>query len=136
MIIAGECLCGKVSYKVTGNLIESSHCHCSMCRRQHGTAFATYAEVIPEQFKWTSGEEHIKIYETSHGGGWCFCNACGSTLAGTENGVVTSVTLGTVIGNPGISPSYHIFVSSKASWYHISDSLPQFDKRKKNGNST
>ena len=102
--------------------------HCSMCRRQHGAAFSTYADFNPDEFNWISGEGHVKIYETSSGAGWCFCSECGSSLAGTENGRVTAVTLGTVEGDPGIKPESHIFVDSKASWHEISDDLPQFEQ--------
>ena len=62
-------------------LLYADHCHCSMCRRQHGTAFSTYAEFSSENFRWASGEDHVKVYEISKGAGWCFCIECGSSLA-------------------------------------------------------
>ncbi len=129
MAIKGRCLCGKVRYEVTGPLFDADHCHCSMCRRQHGAAFATYAGFNPGDFIWIAGEDLIKVYETSLGGGWCFCSECGSTLAGTDKGKITTVTLGTVEGDPGIKPESHIFVGSKAQWHEINDDLPQFEER-------
>lgn len=129
MAIEGGCLCGKVRYEVAGTLFNADHCHCSMCRRQHGAAFATYAEFSPGDFEWTAGEDHVKIYETKGGGGWCFCSECGSSLAGTENGRITTITLGTVDGDPGIEPALHIFVGSRARWHQITDDLPQFEER-------
>ena len=129
MAINGGCLCGLVRYRINGELNDADHCHCSMCRRQHGAAFATYANVGPGQFEWVSGRELTKLFETPGGDGWCFCSECGSTLAGTEKGEVTSITLGSVEGDPGIRPSAHIFVGSKADWDEITDDLPQFDER-------
>ncbi|NRA14558.1 MAG: GFA family protein [Oceanospirillaceae bacterium] len=129
MAITGGCLCGKVRYEITGTLLGADHCHCSMCRRQHGAAFSTYAGFDPGDFFWISGEELVKVYEKTPAGGWCFCSDCGSTLAGTEKGKITSVTLGTVEGDPGIKPESHIFVGSKAHWYDISDDLPKFEER-------
>jgi hypothetical protein len=99
-----------------------------MCRRQHGAAFSTYAEFNPDDFSWVSGEDLVKVYETIPGGGWCFCSVCGSSLAGTEEGKVTMVTLGTVEGDPGVRPDSHVFVGSKASWHKITDELPRFDE--------
>jgi hypothetical protein len=29
---------------------------------------------------------------------------------------------------PGIQPTKHIFVGSRASWFEITDDLPQFDE--------
>ncbi|MEE9447094.1 MAG: GFA family protein, partial [Arenicellales bacterium] len=98
MSIVGGCLCGRVRYEITGKLTHADHCHCSMCRRQHGAAFATYASFNVGDFKWTSGETHVKTYETAEGG-WCFCKVCGASLAGTEHGKVTSIALGTVEGD-------------------------------------
>ena len=85
-----------------------------MCSRQHSTAFSTYAEFSYENFRWASGEDHVKVYETSKGAGWCFCIECGSSLAGTENGRITAVTLGTVEEDPGMKPELYIFVGSMA----------------------
>ncbi|MEM8857222.1 MAG: GFA family protein [Chloroflexota bacterium] len=129
MTINGKCLCDQVQYEITGRLFSIDHCHCSMCRRQHGAAFATYADFDPANFRWVAGENLIKIYEPSAGGGWCFCVECGSTLAGTDQGKITSITLGTVEGDPGVRPEFHIFVGSKAAWYEIGDDLPQFEER-------
>jgi len=129
LAITGSCLCNKVRYEITSPLFSADHCHCSMCRRQHGAAFATYVDFNPNDFYWISGEALVKIYETPEGAGWCFCSECGSSLAGTDNGKITSIALGTVEGDPDIRPASHIFVGSKAPWYEISDDLPQFDER-------
>jgi len=34
--------------------------------------------------------------------------------------------MGTLDDDPGIKPSAHIYVGSKAPWYEITDTLPQF----------
>ena len=128
MTIKGSCLCGRVRYEINGELFHVTHCHCSMCRRQHGAAFATYAQFRPDEFKWTAGEDLVKVYETPDKAGWCFCRECGSSLAGTDRGEITSVTLGSVEGDPGVKPQAHIFAGSKACWYEISDDLAQFDE--------
>ena len=127
--ITGCCLCGVVTYRVYAALGAADHCHCSMCRRQHGAAFATYADCAPSDFAWTSGEEAVQVYEVAGGGGWAFCRHCGSTLAGTDGGRITSVTLGTVEGDPRVRAASHIFVDSKAPWFEIDDTLPQHAAR-------
>lgn len=128
-VITGSCLCGEVRYEISGQLQHADHCHCSQCRRQHGAAFATYADFSQADFRWVSGEQQTTVYSNDAAAGWCFCQRCGSTLGGTENGVLTSVTLGTVTSDAGITASAHIFVGSKADWYVIEDSLPQFKER-------
>jgi hypothetical protein len=43
-------------------------------------------------------------------------------------GAYVHVTLGTLVDDPGIRPSRHIFVGSKAPWFTITDDLPQFQE--------
>jgi hypothetical protein len=58
----------------------------------------------------------------------CFCSNCGSQLfiRRLDKPEVTVVTLGTLDGDPHARPERHVFVASKAPWYEIADSLPQF----------
>ena len=128
MSIAGACLCGAVRYEINGRLLDAGNCHCSMCRKGHGAAFATYASVDPGEFRWSCGEELVSHYESSPGSSRMFCSVCGSTLGATENGQIDSVTLGTVERDSGTRPRSHIFVGSKAPWHDITDSLPQFEE--------
>ena len=100
-----------------------------MCRKQHGAAFATYADIKPGSLSWLAGEALVKTYEGPSGGGWCFCSICGSTIAGTEKGTVTSITPATLDDEASVSPACHIYTGSKANWYNIDDDLPQYPER-------
>jgi hypothetical protein len=84
--------------------------------------------VVPEQFRWTSGAEFVAEYESSPERSRCFCIRCGSALVSTLCGNVMEVALGTADGDPGVRAGEHIFVGSKAAWYEIADTLPQFDQ--------
>ena len=128
MATRSSCLCGTVSYEITGSLKAVGHCHCSKCRKSHGAAFATWATINPDQFRWTSGAEFVQGYSSSSGRERCFCSKCGSSLVAAHSGKVTEVVLGTVDGDPGVRPGEHIFVRSKAPWYEITDTLPQFEE--------
>lgn len=125
--IIGGCLCGAVRYEIIGALGVTGHCHCSTCQRSHGAAFATWAGVEPDQFRWTSGAEQVEGFESSPGRKRCFCRRCGSPLVLAESDGVREVVLGTVEGDPGVRPVAHIFVGSKALWHEIADDLPQFE---------
>lgn len=123
----GGCLCGGIRYEIDGPLFEVGNCHCSMCRRFHGAAFGTYGKVGAEHFRWLSGQELLKTYETSPGIGWAFCRVCGSSLGVPTRGKLSDLTLGTLDADPGVRPAEHTFVGSKAPWYDITDALPQHD---------
>ncbi len=128
MAISGSCLCGAVSYQITGSFKLIGNCHCSMCRKSHGAAFVTWGIIDPDQFMWTSGEEFVQAYESSPGRQKCFCKQCGSPLVGMHSGRVGEVVVGTLDCDPGTRPREHIFVGSKAPWYEIADAIPQFEE--------
>lgn len=57
------------------------------------------------------------------------CKQCGSLLYSlVKKGTVAHVTLGTLVHTPTIRPAAHIFVGSKAPWFTITDTLPQFEE--------
>ena len=125
MTVTGSCLCGSVTYEITGSFGPAGHCHCSVCRKSHGAAFVTWAFVDPDQFRWTSGTEMVDGYKSSPERERHFCKKCGSSLVASHRGLVTEVALGTVNGDPGVRPEAHIFVGSKAPWHEITDTLEQ-----------
>ncbi len=55
------------------------------------------------------------------------CKLCGSLLfAVVRDGAYAHVAMGTLVDDPTIRPSAHIFVGSKAPWFTITDHLPQY----------
>ena len=123
----GACLCGEIQYRVDGEIVEFSHCHCRMCRQIHGAAFGTYAGVRASDFQWLSGASKVKTYDSSQGVRRTFCADCGSTLQAlfdTEPEAIY-LTMGTVRGNPEHPEPFHMFVDSKAPWYTITDHFAQ-----------
>src|SRR5262245_9397533 len=74
----GSCLCGIVRYEVAGPFNMMLHCHCSMCRKHHGTAFATFVAAPLMGFRWLSGEHNLGEYHSSEKGVRQFCRTCGA----------------------------------------------------------
>ena len=74
--LRGSCLCGDVVWETTGPLEFMTHCHCSRCRKAHGSAFATFAMCQPGEVRLLRGSERIVRYESSPG---LFRRFCGSS---------------------------------------------------------
>lgn len=126
---SGQCLCGAVKYEVDGPFASMTHCHCSMCRKHHGAPFATYVSAPLAGFRWVSGQDSINKYTTESGGVRSFCSTCGSvTPIFMEGHGIVLIPAGNLDGELGIKPERHIFTGSKAPWYEIRDSLPQFEE--------
>ena len=130
-MLRGSCLCGSVRYEIRGAVGRASHCHCSMCRKAHGAAFATYGRVERSDFVLVSGAGEIASYSSSPGVARTFCKRCGSNLQFISDRRPTtfSLALGTLDVDPKVQASLHIFVDSKAPWFQITDDLPQHAER-------
>jgi len=127
-MIHGGCLCGGVRYEISGELLEMCFCHCQMCRRVHGAPFGSYVAIHPRQHRYTRGEELIAEYQSSADAVRTFCRRCGSNLVFQNRRTPDEiwVAAGTLDGDPGIRPTSHIFVDSKAPWFAITDDLKQY----------
>jgi hypothetical protein len=128
-VIRGSCLCGGIAWEIEGLLELMGHCHCSMCRKAHGSAFETGASTSAEKFRWVRGEELIRLYESHPGSHRGFCSRCGSVVPGVSvsNEERVFISVGCLDDDPGTRPVAHIFVASKAPWQEITDELPRFD---------
>jgi hypothetical protein len=129
--VTGGCLCGRIRFRIDGPFGLTANCHCSMCRKAQGCAFATNAPVAREHFHLLQGGEFITEYESSKSKWRCFCRICGSPIyshRAADPGVVR-VRFGTLDGDPGVRATIHYAVESKAPWFEITDSLPQIPER-------
>jgi hypothetical protein len=122
------CLCGAVKYAVADEFVYAANCHCSNCRRTTGSAFKTFAGIERDKLKVTKGQDHLIMIFGDENGNNTHCKTCGSLLYSlVRDGAFVHVAMGTLVDEPAIRPTKHIFVGSKAAWFTITDDLPQFD---------
>ena len=127
-MLSGSCLCGDIAFEIEGTVDMVGHCHCSMCRKFHGSAFATFGTAAPEHFRWVRGAERISTYQSSAEGYRPFCPRCGSAVPGAgEDMPFALVPMGNVGDDPGTRPRLHFFTGSMAPWHTIVDDLPQHE---------
>ncbi len=127
----GSCFCNKVSYEITGNLGIFQYCHCSRCRKFTGSAFASNILVLPNDFRWLSGEEFVGRYEPGDAKYFatCFCKICGSSLPWLgKTGSAVIVPAGTLDEDVAIKPMQNVFCDSKAQWYVEPNILPHYEE--------
>ncbi|MDH3589509.1 MAG: GFA family protein [Gammaproteobacteria bacterium] len=127
----GSCLCGAVRYEIDEFMPGIAHCHCSMCRKFHGAAFATIGTVAGSKFRWLAGEDELKDYIAKNGTTRSFCRHCGSSIRfasprAPEDEI--EIALGTLDSDLPLKPSAHIFVGSAANWTVLQDDLPQYEE--------
>lgn len=88
--IAGGCLCGIVRYRLT-NTPRVHYCHCDMCRRATGSAFAVLAWTPVDALFWTSGRPKYRRSSPLAERG--FCENCGTPLTLTYHANQGELTL-------------------------------------------
>lgn len=124
----GSCLCGAIQFQTKNIEEQMAHCHCNMCRKFHGAAFATYGESKQSDFRWLKGENHLKSFRADNGTTRQFCEICGSSLTFSSDNYdadVVEFALGALDDPIEQKPDIHIYTNYKASWYSIEDRLPQ-----------
>ncbi|MDO6428868.1 GFA family protein [Thalassotalea sp. 1_MG-2023] len=125
-----SCLCGKIAFRVQEFMSAVAHCHCTMCRKFHGAAFSTFAEVSLKHISFTRGEALLQSYVADNNSVRKFCKCCGSSLifesAFNRSDNTIEVALAAFDHIEAIKPNAHIYVANKAPWFEITDNIPQF----------
>ena len=123
----GSCLCGAVSFEVSGELPAPDACHCSNCRKHSGHYFA--ASDVPRSALSLHGEENVRWYASSAKVRRGFCATCGSTLffdpLDREKHDWIAIAMGAFDTPTHTRLKMHIFVADKGDYYEIADGLPQ-----------
>ncbi|MXS85684.1 GFA family protein [Nitrosomonas sp. HPC101] len=113
----GSCLCGVVTFEVSGTVPKLYQCHCSLCRKQSGSTSNTATIVQTENFRWLSGESLISSYRKPTGFRSDFCSVCGSTLPNPlRNTPYYWVPAGAFDDQASLEVTVHLHLASKAPW--------------------
>jgi hypothetical protein len=124
----GSCLCGGVSFVMSGPPLRCWNCHCGRCRKARSAAHASNLFSTAEGLRFTRGEDLLDSFKVPDAQRFTqiFCRVCGSIMprADRDRGI-SIIPMGALDDHPGMAPQAHIFVGSKAPWYEITDALPQ-----------
>lgn len=129
----GRCLCGAVTYEVTGDLIATAICHCNHCQAQSGGAFSVNLVVHESQLAIQGelrtyedrGENDDDVYVRRR-----FCPTCGSPIVSElakTNGVVT-VKAGTLDDRSAVSPNVEVWCVDKQPWVSLPGMAVSLDR--------
>lgn len=130
-MLTGRCACKEVSFCVEDEFVAAYNCHCSNCRALTGSAFLPWGEIEPSKLSFTSGMDSLLVGGDEEASGVTRCRKCWSLLHWTvhhHERVWLRVPYGTLNEAPTLTPTAHMFVGSKATWYEIRDDLPQHDR--------
>jgi hypothetical protein len=115
--IQGSCLCGAVMFEIHGPFPAMYQCHCSLCRKQGGSASNTGLIVAADKFHWTAGEPLVTQWQKPSGFRSHFCSRCGSPVPNPlrDTGFIW-VPSGLLDNGEALEIAAQLYVGSRASW--------------------
>ena len=124
----GGCLCGTVRYRVSGDPVAATLCHCGSCRRASGGTNVAWAVFDKDQFEWLSGKP--ADFSSSPGIHWLFCGGCGSLLGyrRASRPEHVDITTGTLDDPDRFPPGVEIWLEQKIGWETLH---PELEKRQR-----
>jgi hypothetical protein len=122
----GGCLCGNIRYRLTAEP-RVHYCHCDMCRRATGSAFAVFGWVSAASLSWLTEEPADRRSSPIARRGFCRC--CGSplTLSYDANPDEIALHVGTFDDPSEIEPRYNYASSQRLAWVCCGIDLPHHD---------
>jgi hypothetical protein len=126
--LLGKCECGHVRYRVADAFLYAANCHCSRCRAATGSAFKAFAGIERSKLEIEEDGSNLLVHGSEELND-TRCGTCGSLLFSVvRNGEYVHVAMGSLVDEPSVRPTEHIFVGSKAPWFEITDALPQHEE--------
>ena len=124
MTQTGRCLCGQITYEITGDLIATAVCHCDHCQRQGGSAFSVNLIVHESQLTVVGdlstfedrGENNDAVYVYRR-----FCGQCGSPIysALVSPAGILAVKAGTLDDRSDVTPNVEAWCEHKQPWVQL-----------------
>lgn len=118
----GSCMCGAVTYTISGNIRSIVACHCTQCRKTSGHYVA--ATQVHRDNIDVQGESSLSWYQSSASAERAFCRICGSQLFWSEfNSTNISVMAGTLDGPTGLRMDRQICTETKGDYYTLPNAM-------------
>jgi hypothetical protein len=120
----GRCLCGAVTYELSGEPIVTAVCHCDHCQRQGGSAFSVNLVAHQSQLNVTGD---MKTYEErgEHGDDVYvrrrFCGNCGSPIVSeiVKTDGMIAIKAGTLIDKSRVAPTVEAWCVDRQPWVSL-----------------
>jgi len=123
--IKGGCSCGHIRYEMDATPLIVHCCHCSLCQRQTGTAFALNALIEAERVTLLQGEVEYTTLDSPSDKGQrvsrcpkCHIAVWSEYLMATDGrpNFVYFMRVGALDHSENLPPDVHIHTASKQPW--------------------
>jgi hypothetical protein len=131
--IEGGCLCRAVRYRVTGESLARTLCHCRTCRLAAGAPSVAWVVFRSRDFAFIT--EVPKSFHSSPGVVRTFCAKCGTPLTYQRTGQADTIDVTTVTLDAAddFAPTKEIWTEHKLAWERLNETLPHYPRSSVDG---
>jgi hypothetical protein len=117
-----------VAFEIDGTVIDLLYCHCSLCRKAHGSAPSAWqGESLGVSLGQRREADSVLPIIARSTRRVLFCLRLEPAHQVRRKASHPGLALGVLDDDPMNRPICHVFVGSKAPWHEITDALPQFE---------
>lgn len=130
LLSKGSCLCGNVTFSITGEPLRMAQCHCIDCKKASGTGHMSLAFFKEEQ---VSIEGELRHFESKADSGnintRSFCPECGSRLFSSNSARpgMMAVTAGSVDDSEWFKAQAVVYCKDQPAWDSSAQDVPRFE---------
>lgn len=124
--VEGGCLCRAIRYRVTGEPLARSLCHCRSCRLGAGAPSVAWVVLRSNDLMFVTGAP--ARFQSSPGVLRGFCARCGTSLTyqREDEPDTIDVTTATLDRADDFAPEREIWAAEKLAWESLNESLRHF----------
>jgi hypothetical protein len=122
----GGCLCSAIRFRISGEPVFSSICHCATCRRASAAPTVAWVTFDRGQVEILTG--HPRVYRSSQGVVRQFCGTCGSQLVYENMASPATIDITTAsLDNPNLfPPTLETWLEHRVPWQAADQARVQY----------
>ena len=132
-MLTGGCYCKAIRYRVAERILNSTNCHCDMCRGTTGAPCVAWFTVASGGVEFLS-ETPTRFRSSAHGTR-SFCPTCGTQITFVDDATPgdTDITTCSLDDPTAVPPRDHTFLDDKLAWLALGENLPRYRRSRSEG---